>query len=124
MFQTRPLLEIESHRTLNNDFLGESKGWPTNAHTKELENGYNAAMRKLLTILAVVIIGASLLALPVVATGHDTGSERRTYQQCTTLPTPRLRRQCWRCVQRGTHHFHPHPHWRGRRRCRPNNGLP
>lgn len=80
-------------------------------------------MRKLIAILALVIVAAALVAIPLVATGHSTGNERRTIAGCNTLPTPGLRRSCRRCLSRPVpHHFHPNA--ARPVRCRPNNGLP
>lgn len=79
-------------------------------------------MKKLITALAILVVATMLIAIPVVATGHPTGNERRTVAACNLLPRPAARRECRRCVSRPVaHHFHPN--LSGPRRCHL-NGAP
>ncbi len=80
-------------------------------------------MRKIVAFLLVVLAAAALIAIPLVATAHRTGNERRNLPQCRTLRNPAKQRACIACVTRPRpHHFHPNA--APGLRCRLNNGLP
>lgn len=80
-------------------------------------------MRRLIAAISIVIVGIALIAVPLVATAHRTGNERRTVAACQALTIPAKRRACLACVRRPRpHHYHPNAPVGAR--CRPNNGLP
>jgi len=73
-------------------------------------------MRTLVAIIAALIIGIALIAIPLGVSAHHTGNECRTPAQCKNLGAAR-EVHCRECVNRPRpHHYHPRPQ-KGRGIC-------
>ena len=62
--------------------------------------------------LILVLSGVTLLALPVavpIAYAHQGKDALRTHNQCKNIPKRwhHMREECYECVARPRHHFHP-----------------
>ena len=64
-------------------------------------------MKKLFIVISLLLFGAALAFVPIMATAHEAQGVRRSVGGCDTLP-PSQHRACRDCLNRGGgHHYHP-----------------